>query len=86
MKDKGSKELRDSLIDVVEKQMRDNTPPETKQTFNRLLSEGYSDYDAKKLIAAIVSAEIFDVMESQKEFDNDRFVKRLTNLPNMPWE
>ena len=43
--------LRKLIIEVVENQMRDNNPPITNITFNRLLSEGYTKQQAKEKIA-----------------------------------
>jgi hypothetical protein len=43
---------------VVENQIRENNPPETRRTLDRLLEEGYSKDDAMKLIGRAVAAEI----------------------------
>jgi len=42
--------------------------------------------EAKRLIACVVSAEIFDVLKQQQPFNLERFVKALDKLPAMPWE
>ena len=71
---------------VVDNQLRGNDPPQTGQTFKRLMAAGHSEEEAKRLIACVVSAEIFDVLKQQQPFDLDRFVKGLDNLPALPWE
>jgi hypothetical protein len=48
---------------VVENQLRNNDPPQTGQTFKRLIAAGHSEKEAKRLIACVVSAEIFDVLK-----------------------
>jgi hypothetical protein len=43
---------------VVENQLRDGTPPETKQTLDRLLNDGIEEPEAKRLIACVVATDI----------------------------
>ena len=76
--------LKPILLEIIANQLRDNTPPETKQTLERLIAEGYSDKNARELIACAVTAEILDVMKSEKPYDNNRYVKALHDLPNLP--
>lgn len=44
---------RRAILDIVKNQIRDNYPPETKETLNRLIAEGISEEEATKLIAAL---------------------------------
>jgi len=74
------------ILEVVENQMRDNDPSETRKTFDRLSQEGHSDEDAKRLIGRLVASEIFDVLKKQEEFNPERYVKALNNLPELPEE
>jgi hypothetical protein len=78
--------LQSAILEVVENQLKDNDPPETNQTFRRLVEEGHSEKEAKRLIGCVVSAEIFDVLKNQEEFNLKRFVDSLNRLPKMPWE
>ncbi len=48
-----------AIYDVVDNQLRDGEPPETRQTLERLLAEGHSLSEARRLIAAVVASEIF---------------------------
>ncbi len=50
----------------------------------RLLREGHSEDEAKKLIGAVIAAEMFWIMKQEKPFDQDRFVKALARLPEIP--
>jgi hypothetical protein len=76
--------LQAAIMQVVENQLRSNDPPQTKQTLRRLIQTGHSEKEAKRLIACVVSAEIFDVLKKNQPFDLDRFVKGLNKLPTMP--
>ena len=71
---------------VVDNQIRNNDPPQTRQTLQRLITDGHFEEEAKRLIACVVSAEIFDVLKQQQPFDLDRFVKALDKLPALPWD
>ena len=78
--------LKSAILEVVENQLQANDPPETRQAYDRLISEGYSEVEAKKLIGCIVSSEIFDVLKKQEPFNPERFAKALNELPKLPWD
>ncbi len=71
-------------MEVVENQLRDNDPPETRQTYDRLVAEGQSDAEARRLIGCVVVTEIFDVLKQNKPYNAQRFVAALHKLPAMP--
>lgn len=81
-----SPELREAVLEVVDNQLKLGRPPETRATFERLRREGRSEAEAKRLIACVVSSEIFDMMKTKTVFDEQRFVARLQRLPQMPWD
>lgn len=76
--------LNQQFIEITNNQIAQNNPPETKATLARLMASGHSKADATKLIAQCVSIEIFEVMKSKSEFNLERFVKNLNNLPKLP--
>jgi hypothetical protein len=78
--------LRSTIFEVINNQIRDGTPPETKETYDRLLSEGYSEEDVMKLIGAVVSSEIFAVLKEGRTYDNDSYIAALKALPRLPWD
>lgn len=73
--EEGNPHLKAAVFDVVENQMRDNDPPETKQTYDRLVQDGQSDEDAKRLIGCVVVSEIFDILKKKQA---------LNKLPELP--
>ena len=77
---------RAAILEVVENQLRDGTPPETRQTFQRLVAEGYSEDEARRLIAAVLASEIFGVLKHNRPYDETRYVAALRRLPKMPYE
>ena len=78
--------LKQSFIEVVENQIRDNDPPEAKETFERLMSDGISEEDAKIYIGQAICVEIWDIMKNKKDFDSERYVRNLKRLPDEPGE
>ncbi len=76
-----SNRINSAIIKVVDTQIETNDPPETKQTFERLISEGFSETTAKELLGTVVIAEVFGVLKEGKPFDIDRYVTALNKLP-----
>ena len=75
-----------AMYDVVDNQLRDGEPPETKQTLERLMAEGHSQSEARRLIAAVVASEIFEVLKRKRPYDRARYVAALARLPKMRWD
>ena len=84
MPDPNREMVRRQMLEVVENQLRDNDPPETRATLHRLVAEGHSTSEAKRLIACVVVAEMFHVMKDRQPYDRDRFVAGLRALPELP--
>src|SRR5712692_6699416 len=65
--------LKAAILEVVENQLRDGEPPETRQTLERLLAAGYSRKQAIEMIGSAVVEEIWAVLHERKPFDRTRF-------------
>jgi len=74
------------ILEVVENQIRDNHPPETRQTIDRLVAEGYTADEARRLVSTAVTVEIFHILRDRERFDPQRFVWNLAHLPRQPWD
>lgn len=77
---------REAILVVVDNQLRQETPPETKQTLERLLAGGHTVDDAKRLIGVVVAHEIFNVLKRGEPYNHARFVAALRRLPQTPNE
>src|SRR5262245_27600340 len=75
--------LNSSSLEIVDTQLRDGSPPETRQTFERLVVEGYTPEGARQLLAHVVVREIFSVMARGEHYDQRRFLAALRRLPNL---
>lgn len=81
---RGNKNLNAAIMEVVENQLRNLDPPETRQTYDRLLAEGFPEQEAKRLIAVVVTTEIYNILKSSRTFDKAKFIKALSDLPKLP--
>ena len=81
---KTNKRLHKAVLEVVDNQIRQSNPPETKETFDRLVREGHDVNEARRLIGCVVASEIFDILKKMEPFDEQRFVAALRKLPLLP--
>jgi len=72
--------LKAAIVEVVENQIRDGNPPETRQTLERLQAAGYSRQQAVEMIGSAVVEEIWAVLHDNKPFDRARFTALLDQL------
>ena len=77
---------RKLLLQIVNNQIRMNNPPETKQTVERLVSEGYTKDEAKEMIAGVLVVQIHTIMKNVTEFDEELYITQLKNLPQSPFD
>ena len=76
--------LNRAILEVVENQLRDLNPPETKEAYDRLTAGGCSDQEARSLIGCIVASEMFDILNNLEPYNHERFVTALRRLPELP--
>lgn len=78
------KELKKGILEAVSNQIRDNNPPCTKKTYERLLKQGYSASETQEMIAAALIQEMFYVMTNKEVFNETRYAASLAKLPDDP--
>ena len=83
---KVNEHLRNAVFEVLDNQINANDPPETALTLERLMNEGYPDFQAKQLMGQAVVIEVIDVLKNKKPYNEQRYIKNLRNLPNEPLE
>ena len=86
MKDQASPQLTAAIMEAVNNQLRDSNPPETKETYDRLIASGISDKEAKRLIAVALSSEMFEMLKNKKDYSQQRYIASLRKLPKLPWD
>ncbi len=72
-----------AFLEAVENQLRDGTPPETRQALERLIGEGYSRKEALRLIGAVLAAEVYHMLKTKQPYDQKRYIRRLSQLPDL---
>jgi hypothetical protein len=77
-------QLATTILEIVDTQLREGTPSETGETFDRLISMGYTPEGARQLLALVVVREIFSVMARGERYDAARFIAALQRLPTLP--
>jgi hypothetical protein len=82
----GNPRLKKAILQAISNQLRINDPPETKETLNRLMAEGYSKQQSMEMIGAVLSTHIYDMLKEQREYDNESYVRDLNKLPKYLWE
>jgi hypothetical protein len=72
------------VLDVVAKQLREGIPPQTRETYERLMGQGFGEEDAMHLIGSAVVAEMRSVVAEGRPFSEERFLALLRELPHIP--
>jgi hypothetical protein len=72
------------IMEVLDNQLNELDPPEVKATFDRLLSEGFSEEEVRRLLGAALVSEVFDMWKNKQPYDGDRYIAALNRLPKMP--
>lgn len=55
--------VRQAILQVVDNQLQDNAPPETRRTLRRLVAANHSTEEAKRLIGAAVTSQVFEILK-----------------------
>ena len=72
--------LKRLVLEVVDNQVRDNNPPETKATLERLMKSGHSRKEAREMIGAAIATQIWEIMVQEAEFDEAKYSAELRKL------
>ncbi|MDD3789300.1 MAG: hypothetical protein PHO94_11495 [Petrimonas sp.] len=78
--------LREQIFEIIKNQLRDNDPPETKDTYDRLIKNGFDDFQTRQMIGQCLAVELFNVMKFGKPYNNARYIKNLKALPKEPFD
>ena len=67
--------LKAAFLEVVDNQLRDNDPPETRETLDRLMQQGVSEQDARIYIGQAACIEVWSILRNKTEFNLARYVR-----------
>ncbi|MBF0370439.1 MAG: hypothetical protein HQL52_13380 [Magnetococcales bacterium] len=77
-------EVTEAILGAVDTQLQENSPPEARATLDRLIAQGHTEEEARRLIAAALVCEMSVVLQSGKPHDVQRYVGWLNQLPQLP--
>ncbi|HEX9827872.1 MAG TPA: hypothetical protein VGA80_14830 [Flavobacteriaceae bacterium] len=78
--------LREQIFEIIKNQLRDNDPPETKVTYDRLRKQGFDDFQTRQMIGQCIAVELFEVIRFKKPYNNKRYIVNLKKLPTEPFD
>ncbi len=80
MDDRAGPRLTAAILEAVDNQLRDSNPPEVKKTYHRLVAQGYSTEEARRLIGAVLSSEVYAVLKDKNRYNSKRYVGAVRKL------
>ena len=78
--------LREQIFQIIRNQLRENDPPETKLTYDRLIKQGFDDSQTRQMIGQCLTVELFEVIKFRKPYNNERYINNLRKLPDEPFD
>lgn len=72
------------VMQIVDNQIAKNDPPETRETFERLVAEGYSPEHVRRMIGFLLGLGLTETLVRRRQFDVKGYVESLRRLPEIP--
>ena len=76
--------FRAALREAIQNQITANDPPQTKETFGRLIAAGFPKEDVWRLLSAVLAFELAAIVKEVRPFSLEDYVKALKALPDLP--
>jgi len=83
--DKDKQRRKEMMLRAVQDQLTSPETPEVKLHYKRLRSLGYSDAEARELIATVLAFYIWHTMRGD-DYSYSDYVAELEQLPDIDWE
>lgn len=71
-----------AILHAVEEQLNSPDAPYVKEHYERLIGEGISESEAKRMIGCVLLVEIWEMNKFNRIFDEVAYTRRLANLPD----
>jgi len=81
-----NEKIREQIFEIIKNQLKDNDPPETKATYDRLRKQGFDDFQTRQMIGQCIAVELFEIFKFNKPYNNERYIKNLIELPIEPFD
>lgn len=76
--------LKEQVVKAVKEQIKAGKPPETGQTHERLIAEGYSQQEVLDMLVYVLTMEIHTIIRDKRPFDMTLYINNLHRLPELP--
>jgi hypothetical protein len=76
--------LHAALMEMVDRRIAESDPPETRETFERLVAGGYSPEHVRRMIGLLIAREMTLGLLHRTAFDEKSFIESLRRLPEIP--
>lgn len=73
-------QLKKTILEIVDNQLKSNDPPVTGSAYNRLLDAGYTPIEAKEKIGAVISEKIYDILKSGVKYNEAEYEQALNEM------
>ena len=83
--DRDKQHRKELMLQGVEDQLNSGDTPEVRVHYERLLSLGHSDSEARELIATVLAFYIWHTMR-QDGYGYSEYVAELARLPEIDWK
>src|SRR3546814_7266594 len=77
---------RNAIFEILDNQLAQGSPPEVRETLDRLLAAGHPEAEARRLLGCVLASEVFAVLQAGRDFDRERYAQVLHALPTLPWD
>ncbi|GAB4185498.1 MAG: hypothetical protein Tsb002_09230 [Wenzhouxiangellaceae bacterium] len=74
----------EEVVEVIERQLSANDPPEVNEALCRLMSNGETRENAIRYIAGALIVEILAATQKNEPYNPQRYKKNLERLPREP--
>jgi hypothetical protein len=81
-----NEKIREQIFEIIKNQLKDNDPPETKSTYDRLRKQGFDDFQTRQMIGQCIAVELFEIFKFNKPYNIERYIKNLIELPIEPFD
>ena len=78
--------FRETIFEIIEKQVQQHEPPAIEETLKRLMGDGYEMVEAMALIGSVLAGEMFAILKEDREHDEKQYIDHLKALPQLPWD
>src|SRR3546814_15456781 len=77
---------RNAIFEILDNQLSQGSPPEVRETLDRLLAAGPPEEEARRLLGCVIASEVVAVLPEGRAFDLERYAYVIHALPTPAWD